>query len=158
MKVPFLLSGLLLATACQRSAEPLPPGAHRHADGSIHLPDPAAKPKADHDDHEHGDPHELGKLTLGNYTFVVTRFGDLVPGDESDFDLEFAEGTVRPPALRAWAGLESAIGSMKTRFENEGDRVMHGHVEVPKPLPDGARLWIAIEDSNGKYRGSLPLQ
>jgi hypothetical protein len=144
-----------LFAACGGKPE-LPFGAHVHADGTVHLPgepEPAAKPAGD--GHEHGTPHALGDVAIGDWKFAVTRFGDVVPGGESDFDLQFQKGVARPDALRVWVGLESAVGSMKTRFANEGDTVMHGHVLVPKVLPEGSRLWFAIEHKGQVQRGSL---
>lgn len=150
----FVLAASTLAACGDKPA--LPPGAHVHADGTVHLPgtpEPAAKPAGD--DHEHGTPHPLGEVTIGEWKFQVTRFGDVVAGGESDFDLVFPPGAVRPEALRVWVGLESAVGSMKTRFANEGDTVMHGHVLVPKVLPAESRLWFAIEHKGQVQRGSL---
>lgn len=155
MKTTLLSVTLLLFAAACSDKPALPPGAHVHADGSVHLPDQPAPAKPAADAHEHGAPHALGEVSLGEWKFQVTRFGDVVAGGESDFDLVFPKGTVRPEALRVWVGLESAEGSMKTRFENEGDTVMHGHVLVPKVLPGPSRLWFAIEHKGQVQRGSL---
>ena len=34
---------------------------------------------------------------------------------------------------------------MKSLWELEGQTNMHGHVEVPAALPEGAELWIDLE-------------
>jgi hypothetical protein len=35
------------------------------------------------------------------------------------------------------------------RFEKETESRMHGHPEVPSPLPEGSSLWIEIEGPTG---------
>ena len=139
-----------LLAACGDKAPALPPGAHAHADGTVHLADDK-KPMAD----EHGPEHPLGELTLGSYKVQIVLLGDVEVGKEADFDVRFPAGTKRPDVLRAWVGIESAVGSMKKRFDNEGDTTMHGHVEVPKVLPEGAKAWFEVETKDGPVRASI---
>lgn len=143
--VPFLL------VACGDKPAALPPGAHVHADGTVHLADEKKPPVAD----DHGPEHPLGELTLGEQKVQIVLLGDLVPGQEADFDVRFAAGQKRPDVLRAWVGIESAVGSMKKLLANEGDTVMHGHVEVPKTLPEGAKVWFEVETKDGPKRASI---
>ena len=48
-------------------------------------------------------------------------------------------------------------GTTKVRFANEGESVMHGHPEVPSPLPAGSRFWIAIEENGVTQTGSVAI-
>lgn len=152
-----LFAACLLAVpfaACSKEPTALPPGAHVHADGTVHLPG-QPEPGAAKGDHEHGAEHALGEVTLGGLKAQVVLLGDLTPGKEADFDVRFAAGSKRPEVLRAWIGIESGVGSMKKRFENEGDTTMHGHVEVPKVLPEGAKAWFEVETKDGPVRASI---
>ena len=146
----LVLFPALLLAACGDQAPALPPGAHVHADGTVHLADDK-KPMAD----EHGPEHPLGELTLGSYKVQIVLLGDVEVGKEADFDVRFPAGTKRPEVLRAWVGIESGVGSMKKRFDNEGDTTMHGHVEVPKVLPEGAKAWFEVETKDGPVRASI---
>lgn len=134
----FFLCALM---ACSQNPTPPKPG-----------PGPATKP--DDHGHAHVDPVSLGVLELGGHRVRVSRSSELVPGAELDLDLAFEGTSALPGAVRAWIGTEAATGSRKALLEREGVRGMHGHVEVPKPIPDGARIWVDIE---GSGRGSLPL-
>ena len=141
-------TALLFAACSDKPA--LPPGAHVHADGTVHLADDK-KPAAD----DHGPEHPLGELTLGEHKVQIVLLGDLVPGKEADFDVRFAAGSKRPDVLRAWVGIESAVGSMKKKFANEGESDMHGHVEVPTTLPEGSKAWFEVETTDGAKRASI---
>ncbi len=98
---------------------------------------------------DHGPPRPLGKLTIGERTFEVVLLGDLEAGKEANVDLVFASKAERPDTVRGWVGLESAVGSRKAKLYLEGDTVVHGHMDVPKEIPDGSKIWIEIE-SGGK--------
>lgn len=107
------------------------------------------------DDHGHGEAKPLGQLTVGAHTFQATQLGTVEAGKEGMFDLEFPAGKPVPGIVRAWIGIESGTGSMKAKLGKEGERGMHGHVAVPKPIPDGAKLWIEIEENGASQRGSI---
>lgn len=107
------------------------------------------------DDHGHGDEKPLGPLTIGPHTFDVVQLGDVAAGKEAVFELEFAAGRPLPATVRGWVGVESGQGSRKARFGKEGDAGLHAHLEVPKALPDGSRLWLEIEESGQTQRGSI---
>ncbi|HEU4417826.1 MAG TPA: hypothetical protein VFT55_02750 [Planctomycetota bacterium] len=130
-------------------------GTHTHADGTVHKDGEPEKPAG----HEgHGPEHPLGEVTLGGIKVQVVLLGDIEPGKEADFDVRFPAGSKRPETLRAWIGLESGQGSMKKRFENEKDTTMHGHVLVPKPLPEGSLAWFEVEAASGTSKVSVPLK
>jgi hypothetical protein len=143
-----LCTALLLAACGDKPA--IPDGAHVHPDGTVHLADDK-KPAAD----EHGPEHPLGELVLGDHKVQIVLLGDVVPGKEADFDVRFAAGSKRPDVLRAWVGIESGIGSMKQKFANEGETVMHGHVEVPATLPEGSKAWFEVETKDGAKKASI---
>lgn len=104
---------------------------------------PATKP-AD-PGHVHTQRTDLGEVTIGTHVMRVFQVVKLVPGKEGDFDLDFAAGKPLPAALRAWIGNESGVGSRKVRFEKETESRMHGHPEVPDPIPSGSKLWLDVE-------------
>ena len=120
-------------------------------------PKPGGPPPADTG--HHGEQLDLGQAELGAFPVTAKRGKQLQPGAELDVDLEFPAGTALPPVVRAWVGVQDATGSMRTKLGKEGDRVMHGHLEVPKPLPAGSRLWVEIEPAAGaKVTGSFDLK
>ncbi len=51
--------------------------------------------------------------------------------------------------VRAWIGIEGGSGSVKAKLDIEGDTKMHGHVEVPKPIPAESKWWFTFE-ADGK--------
>ena len=51
----------------------------------------------------------------------------------------------RITTARGWIGVASGKGSMKSLWELDGETHLHGHVEVPATIPDGAMLWIDLE-------------
>lgn len=97
-----------------------------------------------HDD-DHGDAHPLGKLTAHGVTFDVTQFGHIEAGEEGAIELTFANGDDRISTVRGWVGVESGEGSMKSMWQLEGDAGIHGHVDVPDPIPEGSKIWIELE-------------
>jgi hypothetical protein len=134
------LSLLLLTAACGNDAP------------KATAPGPTA-PAAPMDDH--GTPHPLGNLTIGGHTFEVIQEGEVQAGHEAALDLKFPAGKALPGTVRAWIGVESGQGSMKGRLTKETERIVHGHIEVPKPIPEGSKVWIEIEENGEKLRGSL---
>lgn len=115
---------------------------------------PAAPPATQPVDDHHGEPHALGDVTVGAHTFRVVRHGDVEPGHDLALSLEVAGTGPLPETVRAWIGVESGQGSMKARLAKE-ERSLHEHVEVPKSIPVGSRLWIEVEQGTEKVRGSI---
>lgn len=105
--------------------------------------------------HVHAEHTPLGAVDVDGYHVEVVRVAPVVPGELADFDLDFGKGA-RPETVRCWIGLETGIGSRKERFTKEGETVMHGHPEVPNPLPEGSALWIEIEVGGKPQRASIP--
>lgn len=106
------------------------------------------------DDH-HGERHPIGSVSLGGHTFQVVQQGEVTAGKETLLFLETSTPDQPLPVARAWIGIESGAGSMKARLTKEGDHALHAHVEVPDPLPQGAMLWLEIEDGSAKVRNSF---
>jgi len=92
----------------------------------------------------HGEAQALGELTAHGRSFKVTQFGHVEAGEEAAFELEFAAGK-RIDTVRGWVGEESGKGSVKSPWNMEGETNLHGHVEVPAKLVDGAKLWMELE-------------
>lgn len=105
-------------------------------------------------DHGHGEEKPLGTLTIGAHTFQLLQLGDVAAGKEAVFELALAKDKPVPALVRGWVGVESGEGSMKARFGKEGDHGLHAHLEVPKALPAGSKLWIEIEENGKTERGS----
>lgn len=101
----------------------------------------------------HGDEKPLGAMTIGAHTFQLVQLGDVAAGKEAVFELDFAKDKALPATVRGWVGVESGEGSMKARFSKEGDH-LHAHLEVPKTLPAGSKLWLEIEENGKTERGS----
>jgi hypothetical protein len=113
----------------------------------------AAAPAPAAVDHDHGDERPIGPMTIGAYSFTLVQLGDVKPGGEAVFELDFAKDATVPSLARAWIGVEDGKGSRKVRFGKEGDHGLHAHVDVPSPLAEGSRLWIEIE-TDGKTERS----
>lgn len=136
----LLLCLLPLATACGKQG----------TDTTKPTPAAGAAPMEDH-----GEEYPLGDLTIGAHSFHVLQEGDVVAGEQAAVTLEFPADKPLPDTVRVWFGVESGVGSMKARLPKEGAHARHGHVVVPKPLPDGSLLWIEIDENDQKQRASI---
>ena len=145
MHCSFLLSCLALF-GCSREASP-----------------PQSDPARVEPDRPAGGEHgsrariDIGEAKIGGLVVRAFQGGKVAPGKEAEFDLELAGGTNPPVAVRGWIGAESGKGSMKARFDKDGGQHMHGHVDVPDPLPADARLWVEVETKAGAAKGSFQL-
>lgn len=146
-RVPFLF----LLAGCGGGDAQHPSGTHVHADGTVHRDDHAPQTG----DHPHGERQALGQAVLGAHTLAVFQEGALVPGKEAHIDLDVAAGQALPEVVRGWVGVESGQGSRKARFDKESATNLHGHLEVPDPLPAGSALWLEIDGAAGPVRASV---
>jgi hypothetical protein len=176
----LLLSASFAAlAACDRKPAPAgapAPAAGAHDHGAAGAHDHGAADAHDHDhaghdhgadgagDHGHHDGPvvDLGRAAVGAFQVAATRdAGDIKPGGEAAFDVEVT-GAAKVAAVRLWVGTRDAKGSMRVRADIEDPRNparWHAHVEVPSPLPEGAALWVEIEDEAGqKTAGSFALR
>ncbi|MGC6488944.1 MAG: hypothetical protein ACON4Z_14950 [Planctomycetota bacterium] len=129
---------LLLAVAACGGA-PAEPAA---ADDAPVTTAPEAEGRAEQD---HGARTDLGELVAFGRTFRVEQYGAVTAGDEAAFEVAFASGRERITTARGWIGVASGRGSMKSLWELEGEDRLHGHVEVPTTLAEGAKLWVEFE-------------
>ena len=92
---------------------------------------------------------------VGPMRLRANRGSEILPGSEIVVDI-MIDGVPTIEAIRAWVGVESGSGSVKTRLATEGNR-WHGHLEVPSPLPAGTELWVQIEDEGKRSVGKVAL-
>lgn len=138
MKTKFLslLAASFLFAACGKEE-------HVHKPGDGH-----AKEAGHTDDHGgggHGAMVSLGSIQLGGVPVEVEQEGAMEPGKELGIEISFAKDKPLVGTVRAWVGVESANGSLKDKLMKEGDTALHGHLEVPKPLPDGSKIWFEVD-------------
>lgn len=138
MNYRLLISGAVLALALATAGAPEVRAEKKH-DHAGH----------DHDSHGHGTAQDLGTTTVAGVKLTVVQEGEVKPGGEAAFEIELNEGQKKPRAVRVWVGIESARGSVKAKAEAK-DQGFHAHVEVPKKLPEGSRLWIEVDPGEGK--------
>lgn len=145
MLFPVLVLSVLF-TACGK--EP-----HVHTPGDGHGKE--AGHADDHGSAGHEAMVELGSIQLDGRAVGVAQEGAIEAGKEVGVELTFAKGTPVPGTVRAWVGVESAAGSMKAKLGKEGDNGLHGHLEVPKPLPAGSMFWFEVEAAGGATKTSI---
>ena len=98
----------------------------------------------------------MGSSDLGDFKIKVASIGEITPGKEGVLDGEVSGGSLA--AIRAWVGVESAKGSLKSKMGVSG-KGFHGHVEVPTTLPDGSAIWLEVEDAAGKkHKASFKME
>jgi hypothetical protein len=107
--------------------------------------------------HDHGQTHKLGRKVIAGYTVSVILLGEVEPGGHVDFDIKLIGATSDPKALRVWVGTEDAKGSEKAQGK-KGKATYVGEVNVPKPLPDGSKLWVELETDTGTASGSYEFE
>lgn len=126
---------------------------HAHAPGDTHSATGDSGNAEHHDDH--GDTMPLGAIKLGGITVQVGQEkGPVEPGKDVGIDVTFEKGKPLPATVRGWLGTEDAKGSTKAKLSVDRDTTMHAHLEVPKPIPSGAKIWVEI-DGASPARGSI---
>lgn len=109
------------------------------------------------DSHGHGhegQAHALGKVTAAGVTIEATQFGAIEAGGEGIFELAADKPLT---ALRVWVGVASAEGSVKVLAEKEG-KGYDAHLELPKPLLEGSKLWVEVEADGKQETASFTLK
>lgn len=138
--LPFLVLSVLFA-ACGKEAH-------------VHTPGDGHGKEAGHTDDNGGAGHEsmvsLGSIQLGGVAVEIKQEGTVDAGKEVGVDLSFPKGAAVPGTVRAWIGIESAAGSLKAKLSGT-----HGHLEVPKPLPEGSKFWFEVDGDAGTSRASI---
>lgn len=116
----------------------------------------AGKAGGDHGDHGHGAGGALGTATIGAWTVTVS--GEIKAGAEAHLDIKRSGNTAKASAVRFWVGEQDGKGAMKGKADGAGPEY-HAHVDVPNPIPAGAKLWIEIEDAKGtKSLGGIAIK
>lgn len=122
--------------------------------GIIHAqPKPPTQP-AKPDDHE-AAKFDLGTLKIGGFDLQVGQVAEAKPGEEAIFIITVKGGTGKPRSVRAWIGIESGQGSIRTAAEEEKANEWHAHHQVSKPLPANSKLWLEVETTAGRTKASL---
>jgi len=98
-----------------------------------------------------GEVIELGIAKVGDSKVRASRDkGEIKPGGDAPIDVWIDGGLgTGVTAVRFWIGAQDATGSVKAKAEVE-DGKWHAHAEVPDPLPPGSKLWVEIENQDGK--------
>jgi hypothetical protein len=135
MKLLSVLAASFLFPACGKEE-------HVHTPGDGHGKE--AGKADDHGGGGHGAMVSLGSIQLGGVAVEVEQEGTMEPGKELGVEITFAKDKPIGGTVRAWVGVESAAGSMKGKLTKEGT-ALHGHLEVPKPLPEGSKFWFEVE-------------
>ena len=125
---------------------------------------PANNPTKAKTDGKTGDSHPdavaIGQVTQNGLTLKATQDEKIKAGGEGAFDVAisgYAEGQ-KPKSVRFWVGVESAEGSVKDLAKEESTGVWHTHVEIPNPIPAGAKFWTEVEPASGeKFKASFEL-
>ena len=154
MKRAFILSSVVataafvgVARAAQHPSNS-PGDKHEHKEGEKH----------EHTEDEHkGERKDLGKKEIGGYTVQVAQVGEVKAGEEAVFVITLSGGGGKPKAIRGWVGVESGERSIKSKAEDE-EKEYHLHHEVSKPMPAKSMLWVEVETSAGKKKGSFALK
>lgn len=127
---------------------------------------PTSQPGHSHDhDHKEGEKHgedhgpltDLGTKKIGTYEVQVSLAGAVKAGEEAVFIIK-PKGTEEPKAVRAWVGVESGQGSIKTKAEEEKEGEWHAHHTVSKPMPANGKVWVELETAAGKQKASFDLK
>lgn len=104
---------------------------------------------------EHAGPKaDLGKQEIAGYNVAVTQHGVIKPGGEVAYEIVITGGAGKPKAVRAWFGVESAEGSVKTKAV-EKEKFWDADLELPAKLPDGSKFWVEVEAADGKKRAAF---
>jgi len=94
---------------------------------------------------DHGSATVTETLTVDGKKIVVHQFEKVEAGKDVPVSCEFSSAEERTLTVRAWIGTEDGKGSRKERLAREGDKDLHGHVQIPDPIPDGSKLWLSFE-------------
>jgi hypothetical protein len=103
-------------------------------------------------DSAHPNQFSIGETAANGMKFKALQDEPLTPGGEGAFDLQVSGYPAggKPKAVRFWVGVESGDGSVKARADEEKPDTWHTHVDVPKPIPAGSKLWVEVEPATGE--------
>lgn len=111
----------------------------------------AAEHSHAHDDHGHGPTQKLGQIVIGDVSLDLDISGALTPGGEVHVEISSEPATATFTALRVWIGSQNGRGSEKALAAPAADHAGHwsAHVAVPKPLPEGSKMWVQAQPAKG---------
>ncbi len=109
------------------------------------------------EDHHHHATSPIGTATVAGKSVAVAGEGKPIPGNAWAVEVTLAKDQPRPKAIRLWIGSADGKGALKSKASRHHD-AYEAHVDVPKPLPEGAALWISLEGTDGTLTtGSVAL-
>ncbi len=168
--VALILSAAVALIGCERKPESTTPPAGgssnpvQKSDSEPRTPPEQGKsqPSPGHG----GEVIELGTSAIGELSARASRDkGEIKAGGDAPIDVWLTTADGKPAtvaAVRFWIGTEDAKGSVKAKAEIENPEQpnhWHTHVEAPNPLPDDSKLWVEVQDGEGKKTvGSFPLK
>lgn len=122
----------------------------------------ATQPAGAHADGHAGHEHvALGAGAAGAYQLKVNAEGAIQAGKEAGIEIDIT-GPEVPKAVRLWIGDEAGADARKVKadVEEEGPKEfhVHTHLDVPDPIPAGAKLWVEVETGAGKNKASFELK
>ncbi len=153
--IQTILVGLLVGTtiflvACNGEDSP--------ATAPVETKQPTNKPLVDETSGQTQGSGESSTSTvkIGGITFHVKVAGTLKPNAALDVSIAQAGGA-RPAAIRVWVGVESGVGSIKTKTHSHGS-TYHAHATAPATIPANCAVWIEVQAANGnRSAGSVVL-
>jgi hypothetical protein len=113
---------------------------------------PATQPGKPHD--HQAAKFDLGTLKIGGFDVQVGQVAEAKAGEETIFIIT-VKGTGKPRSIRAWIGVESGQGSIRTSAEEEKPNEWHAHHQVSRPMPANSKLWIELEVASGRPKASF---
>lgn len=101
---------------------------------------------------DHAGAVTLGETTVAGLKVTAKQDEPIKAGGEGAFDLIITgyPAGAKPKAVRFWVGTESGEGSAKAKADEQTPDNWHTHVEVPNPIPAGAKFWAEIEPAAGE--------
>jgi hypothetical protein len=151
--IPAIVTILFVGASSVPAGDWLP---HRPA-LLVQQPDHDHKDDQHKDDEHKGEKKDLGTQKIGGFSVQVMQIGEVKPGEEAIFII-MPKGQGQPKAVRAWVGIESGEGSIKTKADQEKEGEWHAHHQVSKPLPAKSSLWVELETNSGKQKGLFALK
>lgn len=104
---------------------------------------------------DHGEAHALAAVELDGVKVSGTLFGHVEAGEEAHMDLTIQGAT--PTAVRLWIGTEDRTTSVVSKAESSGKGTFHAHADAPKPLPEGAAIWVEVDTGDNTVLVSLAI-
>ena len=146
------MAGVLLSLpACEHGHDHSHPHPHPHP----HPDSNASTAKSDH-----GTEVELGTVKVGGRELRVARFGEVVPGTESAFEVHgVGMSTAELGKMNIYLWVEDEGGnqlSAPAKGALEGDG-LHFHVSPRKGRGTPVRVVTRLRDGDLDERGTLPL-